>query len=131
VLALGRPTGKVGRYAMSVDTKLLPSNRQTRVVVAVDVNGSRACSLAVRLHVDNVPPRILTAGARRAVAGAEVAFRLSEGATVTVTVGSHVRRLRVVARRTMHLTVAARGSVVRITARDRAGNTTARRLTLR
>lgn len=129
-LADGTRVGKAGHYALTVNTKRLRSNRTTKILVVVEVGARRACSLPVSLNVDNVAPRLFAVTTHRVLANVDVALRASEKATVTVVVGRRTRRLLVAARHTVHVTLPAAGTVVRITARDRAGNTTTRRIRL-
>lgn len=130
-LVLGKATKKVGRYALDVNTRRLKSNKRSRVLVVVEVGAKRACSLAVLLKVDNTAPRISIASARRALTEVNVGFRVSEGVTATIVSGTHVRRVRAAAGKAVHIMIPAGATSVRITARDRAGNTTTRRLTIK
>ena len=129
-LASGTPT-KAGRYTISVNTRRLRTNTQARILIVVEVGTKRACSLPVLLKVDNTPPRIMQASAKRELSNVAVAFRVSENATVTIVSRKHVRRMRVTARTTVHVTLSGGAISARITARDRAGNTTTKRLRIK
>ena len=130
-LASGNRIGKAGRYALRVNTRRLRSNRATRLLVVVEVGAGRACSLPVRLNVDNVTPRLFPVTVRRVLADVDVAVRVSEKSTLTVVMGKRSRRLLVPAHRLVHVTLPATGTLVRVTARDRAGNTATRHIRLR
>ena len=118
---------KPGHQKVAVNTKLLPSNRRSKVSIVVTVGAVKACTLPVFLKVDNTPPR-LTASARNLSTGVSVTFRVSEASSVTVVAGHTVRRSRAGANKTVTVTVAPGQTSVRVTARDRAGNTVTKRV---
>jgi hypothetical protein len=130
-LAVGKATKTVGRYRLAVNTKRLKSNKQSRVLVVVEVGAKRACSFPVLLKVDNSNPRISLTSARRQLTGVQVAFRVNERATVTIRSGAHVRTEYALAQEFVHIVIPAGAGTVRLVARDRAGNTTTRRIAIR
>jgi hypothetical protein len=123
---------KPGHLTLVVNTRLLPSNKKSRLTAAVYVNSAKACSLQTGLSVDNRPPTIkvvrthLTKGATRitVVADENVLARLSASGKRLVSV--HLRAAHATV-----IVVPHRYSKVSVTLVDRAGNRSARTLQLR
>jgi hypothetical protein len=128
VVASGSPT-KDGRLKLVVDTRLLPSDKQSKLLGVVYVNSARACSVATGLRVDNKAPRLTLLKVRRQGAETLVTLRASEAAHLTVSAtGRSPKRFSLVARKTITVTLAGSlkgGSLLLI---DRAGNRTVRTL---
>jgi hypothetical protein len=129
VIASGREVGG-SVIRLAVRTRVLPSNRTSRLRALVFVNGQRACSKPFSLKVDNVPPRLLRLRTTRAAGADLLSVRVSERSSLTIT-GAHVSRNRswlLSAQRTFALRLPGSVRIARLVLRDRAGNTVVRRL---
>jgi hypothetical protein len=120
VVASGTPTA-TGELRLVVNTRLLRSNRTSKLLTVVLVNSARACSLPTRLRVDNTPPKLLLA---KLVAN-RLTLRTSEAVQLSVRAGARtLRTAHVRAGVTLTLTLPAAQQRETLVLVDRAGNRT-------
>jgi hypothetical protein len=127
VVASGLPAN--GHLKLVVNTKMLPSNRQSELTGVVYVNSQKACSVSTRLRVDNQAPRVTLLKLRHQGDRTFVTLRSSEAARLTISVPGHKpRRFSVLTGKT--ITIVLTGSLRRgrLLLVDRAGNRTVRAL---
>jgi hypothetical protein len=116
---------KSGQLKLPVNTRLLPSNRRSRILVVVFVNGIRSCSAASELNVDNVAPSL--ALVRFGTAGNAILVTLKTSETVRISVTAQGRQLTsrtVRGGRNVTLRLPRRSSFT-VAMVDRAGNRSA------
>jgi hypothetical protein len=125
VLASGLPS-TTGEVKLSVNTRLLPSNRAAKLLAVVLVHSARACSVSTKLRVDNTPPKLLLL---KLGSGGLLTLRTSETVRLEIRAGTRtLRTLRVRANATVTLTLPASHSPESVVLIDRAGNRTTRHL---
>lgn len=128
-----RGTEKTGSNLLRlvIATKKLPSNRTSSLQAVVFVNGQRACMQPFHLKVDNVRPRLLKLKKAHGAVNL-LSFRVSEKSWLKI-VAHHVHRRtrRLGTGRTIRLQFPGSIRSVRLILRDRAKNTTIRRVVLR
>jgi hypothetical protein len=127
-LGVGRPA-YVGHLRLPVDTRLLPSNRVSRITAVVYVGKAAACRTSLLLRVDNVPPRMRFSGVHRTGTGNVAKVWLNEPATLEVYMGGKLRWHRVVrAGTTQVVATPSLAGYANFIATDRAGNHTTGRI---
>jgi hypothetical protein len=116
-----------GHLRIAIDTRLLLSDRRTRLTAAVYVNAVKACSVATRIAVDNRAPRLRIVRSRLSERTRTLTLRASETAQLRITSGGRTLR-RLQARRGRSVFVALPRTMRRITFTlvDRAGNRSTR-----
>jgi hypothetical protein len=114
-----------GRATLTVNSKLLPSNRASSFLGVLYVNGTKACTATTTLKVDNIPPRLLSLTVRPSAGATVLQLRASESVTVT----GLGRALKVAGRKTLDVVLKTPHGTAKLTLRDRAGNTLKRTLT--
>jgi len=129
VLASGSEASGSSTIRLGVRTKRLPSNHKSPLQARVLVNGQLGCTEPFKLKVDNTKPRVLLLKTWRAAGSDRLRIVVSELSSMTFS-GRHVprRRTRIAAHRTINLRFPLMVHTVRLTLRDRAGNTVVRRL---
>jgi hypothetical protein len=114
---------------LPVDTRLLPSNRASRVTAVVYVGKAPACRTSMMLRVDNAPPRLRLSAAHRSGTGNFASVWVNERSTLEVYMGGKLRWHRVVRAGTTPVVVApALAGYANFIATDRAGNHAIRRI---
>ncbi len=129
LLASGTESGSL--IHLGVKTRLLRSNRASRLRAIVYFNGQQACpALSFRLKVDNTPPRLsflrtTTDGHLRLAS-----FKVSEKSQMRIEGGgSKYRRwVGISGHRVINALLSLHVHKARLIVRDRAGNTIARKL---
>jgi hypothetical protein len=124
------PAKKPGSLKLPVNTKLLPSNRSSKVRAVVYVNAAVACQLTASLKVDNVKPKLLTAKVDLLASGK---YRLTVSANESVRVyvmrgTKSLKRVFLAPRKTVKTLLPAAPNGLRLLVIDRANNTITRRL---
>jgi hypothetical protein len=125
-------TGGQSSLPISINTRLMPSNRYSRVIAFVYTNGSRACMVKTGLKVDNREPLFRLLKVHRTRGGSLITLRTSETVRVSFTEGA--RKLSTLTARggrtvTLRLPVAVRAGTLELV--DRAGNRVTRRIVWR
>jgi hypothetical protein len=125
-------TTSPGHVRIMVDTKRLPSDRRSSLIAGVYVNAVKACSVTVRLAVDNRVPTLRILQSKVTKSTRRVTVRASENLRLTILSGHRtVRRLYVRAGKKTALTLSRRLGTVTLVLIDRAGNRGSHRLALR
>jgi hypothetical protein len=124
VVASGSPT-RDGRLKLIVNTRLLPSNKQSKLLGIVYVNSTRACSVTTGLRVDNQTPRLTLLKVRHKGSETLLTLRASESATLTVFAkGRSARHVSLTRGKAITLVLTGSLSRGRLVLVDRAGNRT-------
>lgn len=121
--ALVVPVG--GRAMLTVNSKLLPSNRASSFLGVLYVNGAKACTATTTLKVDNIPPRLLGLKVHHSSGQTYLQLRASEAVTVT----GLGRAVSVPGRKTAYINLPVSHGSAKVALRDRAGNTLKKKLT--
>jgi len=127
-LGVGRPA-YLGHLRLAVNTRLLPSNRASRITAVVYVGKVAACRTSMMLRVDNAAPRLRLSGAYHSATRNIAKVRVNEPSTLEVYMGGKLRWHRVVRAGTTQVVAApAIVGYANFIATDRAGNHTTRRI---
>lgn len=120
-----------GHVRLTVNTRLLPSNRRSLLTAVIYVNAVKACTVGTGLSVDNRDAHVRIVKVQVTKHAKLVTLRTSETVRLTITNRSHTLR-RVAVLRGKAVTVAlpltlTKGTFVAI---DRAGNRSSQTITL-